>query len=136
MSTLGSVASQLEREQELLRRLNTALLALEAEALGRIADFGFSDQDVADSRTTLSDFVKRLRDGLAADNVSVDLQPLVDRMKGDMKPLEDWRADLGGLETRLQRRDRLDESALPVIEDVLTLLDSEFTQDLRRLYAH
>ena len=136
MSTLGSVTSQLEREQELLRRLNTALLALEAEALGRIADFGFSAEDVSDSRTALSDFVKRLREGLAAENVSVDLQPLVNRMRGDMKPLEDWRTDLDGLETQLKQRDRLDESTLPVIEDVLTLLDSEFTQDLRRLYAH
>ena len=45
MSTLGSLSGQLEREEERLRELNLALIALEAQALGRTADFGLSKED-------------------------------------------------------------------------------------------
>jgi hypothetical protein len=135
MSSLGSISGHLEREQQLLRELNTALIALEADALGRTSDFGLSDEDVLRSRQTLLGFTVRLRSALDQKSTSVDLQPLVHRLKSGMKPLEDWQEDFGRLVKELQSRDHLEDEVLPILEDVLSLLDSEFTEDLRRLYA-
>jgi hypothetical protein len=135
MSSLGSISGHLEREQQLLRELNTALIALEADALGRTSDFGLSYEDVSRSRQTLLDFTARLRSALDQKSTSVDLQPLVYRLKSGMKPLEDWQEDFDRLVKELQARDHLEDEVLPILEDVLSLLDSEFTEDLRRLYA-
>lgn len=135
MSSLGSISGHLEREQQLLRELNTALIALEADTLGRTSDFGLSDEDVSRSRQTLLDFTVRLRSALDRESTSVDLQPLVHRLKSGMKPLEDWREDFDRLVKELQSGDQLRDEFLPILEDVLSLLDSEFTEDLRRLYA-
>ncbi len=135
MSSLGSISGHLEREQQLLRELNTALIALEADALGRTSEFDFSDEDIAGSRQTFLDFTVRLRSALNQESTSVDLQPLVHRLKSGMKPLEDWQEDLDRLVKELQSRDQLKDEVLPILEDVLSLLDSEFTEDLRRLYA-
>lgn len=135
MSSLGSISGHLEREQQLLRELNTALITLEADALGRTSDFGLSHEDIARSRQTLLDFTVRLRSALDQKSTSVDLQPLVHRLKSGMKPLEDWREDFDCLVKKLQSRDHLEDEVLPILEDVLSLLDSEFTEDLRRLYA-
>ena len=135
MSTLGSISGHLGREQLLLRELNTALIALEAEALGRTADFGLSAEDISRSRQTLLDFTARLRSALDQESSSVDMQSLVHRLKSGLKPLEDWREDLGDLVKQLQSGDKLQDNVLPTLEDVLSLLDSEFTEDLKRLYA-
>jgi len=135
MSMLGSVSGHLEREQQLLRELNTALIALEADALGRASEFGLSGEDVSRSRSTLLDFTTRLRSALDEELPSVDLQPLIHRLRSGMKPLEDWREDLDILTAQLRSKDQLKEEVLPILEDVLSLLDSEFTEDLRRLYV-
>ena len=102
MSTLGFVSGHLEREQQLLRELNSALLAQEAEALGRASDLGFSEEDVSKSRQILGEFVIRLRAALDQETTTTDIQSLVHRIKSGMKPLEDWREDLDALTNKLQ----------------------------------
>jgi len=134
MSSLGSISGHLDRERQLLRELNDALIALEAAALGRTSDFGLSDEDVSKSRQTLHDFTSRLRAALDQTPVSVDLRPLVHRLRSGIKPLEDWREDLDTLVNWLQSTDEPGDDMLPALEDVLSLLDTEFTEDLRRLY--
>jgi hypothetical protein len=136
MSTLGSITGHLEREQQLLRNLNTALIALEAKALGRAAEFCFSEEVVSESRQMLLDFVARLRAALDEETTSADIQSLTHRIKSGMKPLEDWKEDLDKLLIQLQTTDVVSDEVLPVLEDVLSLLDNEFTEDLRRLYSH
>jgi len=134
MSTLGSLSGQLEREEQRLRELNLALIALEAQVLGHAADFGLSEEEVERSRQKLSDFVVRLRAALDQEAPQVDFQSLVHRMKSSIKPIEDWREDLDALACQLQLKEQLKDEVLPVLEDILSLLDAEFTQDLRRLY--
>jgi hypothetical protein len=134
MSKLGFVSGHLEREQQLLRELNSALLALEAEALSRTADLGFSDEDVSSSRQILHGFVSRLKAALTQESTPTDIQFLVHRIKNDKKPLDDWQEDLNLLVTKLQASEQLGDEALPILEDILSLLDSEFAEDLQRLY--
>lgn len=134
MSTLGSLSGQLEREEERLRELNLALIALEAQSLGHTADFGLSKEDVERSRQMLADFVVRFRTALDQESPRMDVHSLVHRVKSGIKPIEDWREDLDVLTAQLQTKESLKGEALPVLEDVLSLLDTEFTEDLRRLY--
>lgn len=135
MSTLGFVSGYLEREQQLLRQLNLALLALEAEALGRASDLGFSEEEVFKGRKILEDFVARLRVALDEEITPTDFQSLVHRIKSGIKDLQDWREDLDALMSQLQNPNQLGDRALPVLEEILSLLDNEFTEDLQRLYS-
>ena len=135
MSTLSSISNYLGREQELLRELNNALIALEAEALGHAADFGLTKEDVSESRQKLFDFVVRLRTALDRETSSVDLQAMVNRLSSGMKPVDDWREDLGILARDLKAKSPLPQDRLPILESILSLLDTEFTEDLRHLYS-
>lgn len=133
MSALGSLSSHVDRERELLRDLNNALLTLEAFTLGRAQDFGFSEKDIDESRKVLSDFVTLLRSAIEPDQVVGNLQPLVNKLKSGIKPLGDWKEDLDALLAHL-KQDDLNQDVLPILEDLLSLLDIEFAEDLRRLY--
>lgn len=135
MSKLGFVSGHLEREQQLLRELNSALLALEAEALGKTADLGFSEEDVLSSRQILHNFVSRLEAALGESKATpTDIQVLVYRLKNHKKPLEDWQQDLKKLANRLQTFEQLRDADMPILEDILSLLDSEFVEGIQRLY--
>jgi len=135
MSKLGFVSGHLEREQQLLRELNSALLALEAEALGKTVDLGFSDEDVLSSRQILHNFVNRLKAALGEGKaIPADIQVLVYGIKNHKKPLEDWQQDLEKLANILQTSEQLRDADMPILEDILSLLDSQFAEDLQRLY--
>lgn len=135
MSKLGFVSGHLEREQQLLRELNSALLALEAEALGKTADLGFSEEDVLSSRQILHNFVSRLEAALGESKATpTDIQVLVYRIKNHKKPLEDWQQDLKELANRLQTSEQLRDADMPILEDILSLLDSEFVEGIQRLF--
>lgn len=134
MSTLGSVSGKAQREQRLLGKLNEALLALEVDALGRCAEFDITEDEVQKSRHVLLEFASRLRSELGTQITSTDFRSLVGRLRTGMKPLDDWREDLDGLIGVLITGRRLDEEALPILEELLSLLDEEFSRDLKRLY--
>ena len=135
MSKLGFVSGHLDREQQLLRELNSALLALEAEALGKTADLGFSEEDVLSSRQILHNFVSRLEAALGESKATpTDIQVLVYRIKKHKKPLEDWQQDLKKLANRLQTSEQIRDAEMPILEDILSLLDSEFVEGIQRLY--
>lgn len=135
MSKLGFVSGHLDREQQLLRELNSALLALEAEALGKTADLGFSEEDVLSSRQILHNFVSRLEAALGESKATpTDIQVLIYRIKNHKKPLEDWQQDLKELANRLQTSEQLRDADMPILEDILSLLDSEFVEGIQRLH--
>jgi hypothetical protein len=135
MSKLGFVSGHLEREQQLLRELNSALLVLEAEALGKTADLGFSEEDVLSSRQILHNFVSRLEAALGESKATpTDIQVLVYRIKNHKKPLEDWQQDLKELANRLQTSEQLRDADMPILEDILSFLDSEFVEGIQRLF--
>jgi len=130
------VSGHLEREQQLLRELNTAVLALEAEALGITDELGFSDEDVLSSRLILHNFINRLEAALVQGQATpTDIQVLIHRIKNNKKPLQDWQQDIKELAERLQTFAQLTDVDMPILEEILSLLDSEFAEDLQRLYS-
>jgi hypothetical protein len=134
MSTLGSLAGHLDQSQHLLRALNAALIVVQADLLGRAADFSFTEGDIASSRSRLAEFAERLHAALEDEPAAADLQSLIHRLKSGIKPVEDWKADLAMLAKQL-RGGQSEADALRALEDVLSLLDTDFADDLRRLYA-
>jgi cysteinyl-tRNA synthetase len=136
MSKLGIISGKLEREQQLLDQLNLALLALQGEAIGKTIDLGFSHEDVVNSRQILHNFVSRLEAALEEDKaIPTDIQVLVSWIKNHNKPLEDWQQDLKELANRLQASEQLRDTDMSILEDIVSLLDSEFVEDLQRLYS-
>jgi len=135
MSEVGSISGKLQREVEVLRELNDALLVVEVDALGRSSDFGYSDDEISKSRHFLVDFAARLCSALKEQPQSIDLQPVVHHLKSGMKPVEDWIEDLEVLIRKIQSNEKFADEGLVVLEDILSLLDTEFTEDLQRLYA-
>lgn len=133
MRDLGAISTKLQREGELLKRLNDALLTLEVDALGRISELDISSEDVIKSRKFIIEFAQRLCSILKQETPSIDLAPVVNHFKSGMKPVEDWIEDLEKLIEHL-RNNRIVDDDVVVIEDILSLLDDQFTEDLRRLY--
>jgi hypothetical protein len=136
MSKLGSLAGNAEREQRLLSRLNEAIINLEVAALGKDKEFSLSDDQLQESRHALSEFVAKLRTELQDEKGTDDLQSLGFRIRTGIKPLQDWQEDLAKLSQQLAQPGAVRLEDLPILEEILSLLDSEFADDLRRLYAH
>ncbi|MGB3513976.1 MAG: hypothetical protein WBA93_33160 [Microcoleaceae cyanobacterium] len=135
MSKLGFVSGHLEREQKLLRELNTASLALEAKALGLEADLEFSEEDILNSKKILYEFIVALESALAGNEISSDIQKLVQQIEKDEKPIEDWKEDLNSLSTQLKSSDLIESESLSIMDDILSFLDNEFVKDAQRLYS-
>ena len=135
MSDLGSLAGKAEREQLLLSRLNDAVIALEIDALGKAKELSLTEEQIEESRRELTDFIDRLRSELERKETTADLHSLVARIRTGIKPLEDWHEDLANLSNQLSKSEPVKVEDLPVLEQVLSLLDAEFTDDLKRLYA-
>lgn len=135
MSELGSVSGKLQREEEMLRELNNALLVVEVDALGRNPDFSLSEEEISKSRRFLVDFATRLCSVLKQQSPSLDLQPIVHHLKSGMKPIDDWIEDMESLIQQIQSNKKPTDETLAILEDILSLLDNQFTEDLQRLYA-
>ncbi|WP_375478943.1 hypothetical protein [uncultured Nostoc sp.] len=135
MSTLGLVSGSLEREQEQLRNLSSAMLALEAELLGCANELGFSPAEVKTSRNIICEFAIYVRQALSNEKESANLQALIAKIETGTKRLDDWQEDLDNLVLQLKGQDTPSIEVLSVMNDILSLLDNEFTQDLRRLYG-
>jgi len=133
MSELGAISVKIQRESELLKELNDALLILEVDALKRSSEFNISTEDISRSRRFVLDFARRLCSALEQQSFSIDLLPIVNHFRSSAKPIEDWIEDLEELIKQISSGKPVDK-AIPILEDILSLLDNQFTEDLRRLY--
>jgi len=108
---------------------------LQAEVLDKTTDLGFSGEDVLSSREILQNFVSSLGVAITEDKpVPTDIQTLVYRIKNNKKALQDWQQDIEELSDRLQFSEQLKDTDILILEDILSLLDSQFVEDLQRLY--
>ena len=135
MSSLGFTSGQLEREQHALHRLNSAAIALQADALGMRARLGIDDEALADARVTMREFAEKLRDALVADKDELSLRALIARVKASPKPLSDWVEDLSKLIVTLRGAASVSVPQTAVLDDLVRLIDAGVTEDLYRLYG-
>lgn len=135
MSTLGFTSGQLEREQHTLHLLNSATIALQADALGMRERLNIGDDALAQARVTMREFAETLRQALAADRDDLPVRALVARVKASPKPLGDWLEDLATLVRTLQGDTRVSAEQTAVLDDLVRLIDAGVTEDLYRLYG-
>lgn len=136
MSRLGLLTGKAERDQLLLSRLNEAVITLEVEALGRTKELDLSEEEVEQARRLLAEFIEKLKRELEQRDSTADLHSLAFRIQGTVKPLQDWQQDLASLHSQLTKPGPIPVEDLPILEEILSLLDTEFVDDLKRLYAH
>jgi hypothetical protein len=134
MSELAAMAGGLEWEQRQLRDLSTAMLALESESLGKAEALGISDAEIALAHSSMREFIGRLLAALRQLAPPPDLEPLVGLVRSTPKPVGDWIEDLDSLAAVLDRGGPAGQESLPVIEELLSLLDDDFASELHRLY--
>lgn len=134
MSTLSVAVSKMNREYKLLKDLNSSLIALEAECLGKVKEFGFTQQDINKSREIITDFIKRVLSELNKENGMADLQSLVAKMKSDVKPISDWEEDMQRVLAQLTKGDGVSKDDLYVLEDMISILDEDFAKDIKNMY--
>ena len=135
MSSIGFTSGQLEREQHALHRLNSAAIALQADALGMRAQLGIDEGALSEARLTMREFAVRLRDALAANQDDLSLRSLVERVKAGPKPSGDWVEDLSNLIATLREGVRVSVEQTGVLDDLVRLIDAGVTEDLYRLYG-
>lgn len=135
MSELAAMSGHMAWEERQLRDLNSWLLAVESDSLGRSAQVGVSFAEVVEARKALSEFVIKLEAALVAAPGSTELEPVADLLRSSPHPTTDWIEDLNLLSSRLQGKDPVPVEMLPILEELLGLLDSEFSSGLRRLYG-
>ena len=135
MSSIGFTSGKLEREQHTLHRLNSAAIALQADALGMRERLGIDDNAVSRARATLTEFAATLRDALANDKDELAVRPLIERVKTSAKPISDWVDDLTTLLAVLSTKARVTSEQTAVLDDLVRLIDAGVTEDLYRLYG-
>jgi hypothetical protein len=135
MSSIGFTSGQLEREQHALHRLNSAAIALQADALGMRARLGIDDHALAEARVTMGDFAETLRAALAHNGDELSIRPLIRRVKAGRKPVDDWLEDLTRLVSMLRAGTPVPADQIAVLDDLVRLIDAGVTEDLYRLYG-
>lgn len=134
MSGLGSVSVRLQSEAEILTELNDALLVVEAENIGKSSDFDFSDKDLNESLKFIENFTNRLYLAINEEPISSELSPIVQQLEVDEKPLKFWMEELRKLLDSIGNS-KLNADDLKVLEEVMFILNRQFTQDIQYLYS-
>ena len=134
MSELGAISGKLKREVEILRELNNALLIIEIDTLGLHSELEISPEDVSKSQKFMMEFADKLCSVLKHKSPTIDLKPIIHHFRSGMKPVEDWIEDLELLIQQI-RNQKISQESLTILEDILSLLDDQFSEDLRRLYS-
>lgn len=135
MSSLGFTSGQLEREQHALHRINSAAMALQAEAIGMKSRLSIEDSALADARTIIREFAMILRDALGGVHDELALRTMVSRVKSGSKPINDWIEDLTLLIDVLNSKGRVSSDHVGTLDDLVRLIDAGVTEDLYRLYG-
>jgi hypothetical protein len=134
MSRLAAISGKMAREAPRHRKFTLALINLRIQASGRVTKLGLQEKDFEESRETLLDVVASLREALDQELPERDFEPLLRRMKKGEKSMEDWRKDLDEVAIELQRGEPITDKGFSILDDVLKLIDAEFTEGLRYLY--
>jgi hypothetical protein len=130
---LSAISGKMAREAPRHYEFILALMNLRIQTSEHVTEFGLQEKDFEESRRTLLDVVVSLREALNQELPKRDLQPLIRRMKKGEKSMEDWRKDLDAVATELQLREPITDKGFSILDDVLKLIDAEFTPDLNYL---
>ncbi|WP_414469827.1 hypothetical protein [Methanobacterium sp. ACI-7] len=133
MSGLGSISTKIQMESEIISEFNDALLIYEVELSGKRSEFSFSQEDVNRSKEFIGDFSKSLCLAIKQEKISPSLNSLVLQIENGNKPIDSWIHDLEKLINEINTHP--EENNLEILEDIFSLLDNQFNNDLQYLYG-
>lgn len=134
MSIHSGLASHIEEEGEILRRLNEATLHFQAGILGDTELLGLTPKQVKKSGKVLSEFLQNLSEAIDKPTDDATVSFLVSCLRDGPKPIEDWKDDIQRLINAISTGKFDDTSALSSIEDILALLNDDYSEGVRALY--
>lgn len=136
MSRLGILSIKARREGAILKDLNDALLVMEVAALGKDDKFEFSANDISKSKEYIGAFTAKLSKNIEEISSSeADFNYIIEYLKNDgNRSIDDWADDLKEFENEIKSQDIPRYESLEVLENIIYLLDSRFTEDTKQLY--
>jgi len=133
MSIHSGLASHVEEEGEILRRLNEATLHFQAGILGDTELLGLTHKQVKKSGKVLSEFLQNLLEAIDKPTGDATITFLVNCLRDGPKPMEDWKEDIHRLVNAI-KTEKSDDANLSAIEDILALLNDDYSEGVRALY--
>jgi hypothetical protein len=140
MSVLAALAAKTTNDEEFLGRINDALLQLQLEAAGRVADLGYKSEDLELSRKVLREFLEvlarvigraqRIELSSAGTQAELAAEEILRQLDEQGKPREDWLEDINRTLERLKTGTPIEADDWALLEQVIDFLDTELAQDL------
>jgi hypothetical protein len=136
MSMLSALSSHVDQEGELLQRLNDAVLCVQAAVLGDLDLLGITKEKLEESSIILVEFLEKLKAALNSTTNDPTVSMLVENIRYDSdKPVEEWEEDIQSLIDSLKSgKLNGDPSLLSIIEDILNLLNADYSAAVKALY--
>lgn len=134
MSSLGPLSARLDRRLQVVGELTRALLALRANLTGKLDVLKLTAADVDKARTTIAAFLDALVLVLAGNPATTEEHRVIfDKLKLTDEPLTDWIDDFRKIADQLRASAPIQSSQLDRIMRVVSYLQGEAAEDVRRL---
>lgn len=136
MSMLSGLSSHIDQEGEILRELNDAVLCVQAAILGDLELLGLSQDKVRRASSTLIEFLEKLKRALKEPPDDPTISMLVENIRHESgKAVEDWEGDIQELIDSIKNEKLAQNSSLlQIIEDVINLLNADYSAAVKALY--
>ncbi|MFX0200265.1 MAG: hypothetical protein ACFFCW_29450 [Candidatus Hodarchaeota archaeon] len=136
MSMLSGLSSHIDQEGELLRDLNDAVLCVQAAILGDTELLDLPKDKVSRASSTLTEFLEKLEMALKKPSDDPTISMLVENIRQESdKTIKEWEAEIQDLIDNIKSEKLRDHpSLLQTIEDVLNLLNADYSAAVKALY--
>ncbi len=140
MSVLAALAAKTTHDEELLGRINDALLQLQLEAAGKASAIGYTREDLETSRKILREFLEvlaKLIIGIQRGELAIPkneneraAENILARLDEQGKPREDWLEDIQTAIRHLDSGAPIETGDWALLEQMVDFLDTELARDL------
>ena len=136
MSMLSALSSHLDQEGQLLQTLNDAVICVQAAILGDLDLLEISEEKLRQASATLIEFLEKLKLALEKTSDDPTISVLVENIRHESdKSVPEWKEDIQKLTASLrERKFEGDPSLLQIIEDILNLLNEDYSKAVKALY--
>lgn len=134
MSSLGPLSTRLDRRLQLVGELTRALLALRANLTNKLDVLKLTTADVDKARATIAEFLDHLLPVLAGQPPTAEEHRVIlAKLKQTDEPLTDWSDDFRTFNEQLRTNAPIESAQLDRVMRVVSFLQGEVAEDVRRL---
>jgi hypothetical protein len=134
MSSLGPLSTRLDRRLQLVGELTRALLALRANLTNKLDVLKLTTADVDKARATIIEFLDHLLPVLAGQPPTAEEHRVIlAKLNQTDEPLTDWSDDFRIFNEQLRTNAPIESAQLDRVMRVVSFLQGEVAEDVRRL---